>query len=255
MSEKKYYWLKMQKDFYKRHDIKYIEKLPNGVQYVWFYVKLLLESIDHEGRLRFSELIPYDDLKLATITDTNIDIVRGAMNVFIELGMVTLLDDRTIFMEQVNRMIGNETSSAERQRRSRALKEERILMIEGKEEQKEEPKEEPKNQDKPSKHKYGQFKNVLLTDEEYKALKQIKPDTADNIIQYLDSYIEEKGYKAKSHYLTIRRWVIDAYNKNNPSARINEPIPEYKNDASDSKPSEEEIEKLKERLRNLKLTK
>ena len=26
----------------------------------------------------------------------------------------------------------------------------------------------------------------------------------------MDEYIEETGYKKKSHYLTIRRWVIDA---------------------------------------------
>ena len=33
-------------------------------------------------------------------------------------------------------------------------------------------------------------------------------------IKFLDEYIEEKGYKSKSHNLAIRRWVIDAINKN-----------------------------------------
>ena len=29
----------------------------------------------------------------------------------------------------------------------------------------------------------------------------------------LDEYIEEKGYKARSHYLSMRRWVFDAVRK------------------------------------------
>lgn len=29
-------------------------------------------------------------------------------------------------------------------------------------------------------------------------------------ITFLDEHIEMKGYKAKSHYLAIRKWVVDA---------------------------------------------
>lgn len=56
--EKKYYWLKLKRDFFKRHDIRIIEKMQNGKDYVLFYLKMLLESIDHEGELRFSDAIP-----------------------------------------------------------------------------------------------------------------------------------------------------------------------------------------------------
>ena len=44
---KKYYWLKLKRDFFKRHDIRIIEEMPNGKDYILFYNKLLLESIDH----------------------------------------------------------------------------------------------------------------------------------------------------------------------------------------------------------------
>ena len=59
MAEKKYYWLKLKRDFFKRHDIKIIEAMPNGKEYSLFYLKLLCESVDHEGSLRFSEQIPW----------------------------------------------------------------------------------------------------------------------------------------------------------------------------------------------------
>lgn len=62
---------------------------------------------------------------------------------------------------------------------------------------------------KASKHKYGEFKHVLLKDEELQALKNEFANW-EELIKYLDEYIEMKGYKAKSHYLAIRKWVVDA---------------------------------------------
>ena len=119
MAAKKFYWLKLKRDFFKRHDIRIIEEMPNGKDYVLFYLKLLLESIDHEGSLRFSDTIPYTEQMLSVITNTNVDIVRSAMKLFIELGLIEIFDDQTIFMGEVEKMIGSESESAERMRRMR----------------------------------------------------------------------------------------------------------------------------------------
>lgn len=61
----------------------------------------------------------------------------------------------------------------------------------------------PKN--KPVKHKYGEYKNVLLTDEELQKLKTEYSDYEERI-ERLSSYIESSGKKYKSHYATIRMW-------------------------------------------------
>lgn len=131
MAEKKFYWLKLKKDFFKRHDIKIIEDMENGKDYILFYLKLLCESVDHNGSLRFSDTIPYNEKMLATITGTNIDIVRSAMKVFTSLEMIEILDDQTIYMREVEKMIGGESDSAERVRRHRALKEAQSLQCNG----------------------------------------------------------------------------------------------------------------------------
>lgn len=55
------------------------------------------------------------------------------------------------------------------------------------------------------KHKYGEYKNVLLTDEELEKLKNEYPDYLDRI-ERLSSYVESTGRKYKSHYATIRNW-------------------------------------------------
>lgn len=119
---KRYYWLKLKRDFFRRHDIQIVENMPNGKDYILFYLKLLCESVDHNGNLRFSEQIPYNEQMLATITNTNIDVVRSAIQVFEELGMMEVLDDGTYFMNEVQKMLGSETKWAEKKRDYRSKK-------------------------------------------------------------------------------------------------------------------------------------
>ena len=69
------------------------------------------------------------------------------------------------------------------------------------------------------KHHHGAFKNVLLTDEEMDALvKEFSRERTEEAIAFFDSYIEEKGYKSKSHYLSIRRWVMKALDERDQKA-------------------------------------
>ena len=127
--DKKYYWLKLKRDFFKRHDIRVIESMPNGKDYILFYLKLLCESVDHEGSLRFSEQIPYNEAMLSAITDTNIDIVRNAVKIFTELGMMEILDDGTLYMSEVQKMIGSETYWAEQKRKQRAITADNVQLL------------------------------------------------------------------------------------------------------------------------------
>lgn len=53
------------------------------------------------------------------------------------------------------------------------------------------------------KREYGEFKNVLLTDDEYKKLEEIN---ALSQIEKLSSYIASTGKRYKSHYATILNW-------------------------------------------------
>lgn len=129
MESKKFYWLKLKRDFFKRHDIRIVEDMPNGKDYILFYLKLLVESVDHNGELRFSETIPYNEQMLATITNTNLDIVRAAMKIFTSLNMIDVIDDGTIYLTQVMSMIGSaaDNDNANRQRRFRERKKQALL--------------------------------------------------------------------------------------------------------------------------------
>ena len=56
------------------------------------------------------------------------------------------------------------------------------------------------------KHKYGEYKHVLLTDSDMEKLKAAFPDDLEERIKTLDEYIEESGKTYKNHYITITRW-------------------------------------------------
>ena len=56
------------------------------------------------------------------------------------------------------------------------------------------------------KNKYGEFQNVLLTDEEYKKLQEKFPRDYKDRIENLSIYLQSKGKKYKSHYATILSW-------------------------------------------------
>ena len=55
------------------------------------------------------------------------------------------------------------------------------------------------------KHKYGEYKNVLLSEEELERLQGELPDWR-NMIERLSEYIASSGKKYKSHYATLRSW-------------------------------------------------
>jgi DNA-binding Lrp family transcriptional regulator len=57
----------------------------------------------------------------------------------------------------------------------------------------------------------GTYKNIKLKETELAKLnEQYGKDETAAAIEYLSEYIELKGYKAKSHYLALRKWVYTA---------------------------------------------
>ena len=74
---------------------------------------------------------------------------------------------------------------------------------------------------KPSRHKYGMYKNVLFTDEEYQKLQEEFPHDYTDRIERLSEYIASTGKKYKSHLATIRSWArkdTEAKPKGNPKS-------------------------------------
>ena len=219
---KKFYWLKLNKDFFKRHDIRIIEEMENGKDYILFYLKLLLESVNHEGHLRFSETIPYNEKMLSVITNTNIDIVRSAMKVLLELKMIEILDDSTIYMAEVLKITGSETAAAERMRRSR--KNQKLLTecnnvqkcyIEIEKELDKEIDKEIEIDNKSDKPKRTRFKPPSLEDVQSYCKERNNNVDAERFIDYYTSngWMVGKN-KMKDWKSAVRTWERNGYSTN-----------------------------------------
>ena len=119
---KKYFWLKLKNDFFDREEIKLIEAMPNGKDYIIFYMKLLLKSIENNGKLFFRNTIPYSAEMLANVTNTNIDTVKVSVDIFLKFELMEKWDDGTLFMVETQNMIGSESKWASYKRIERQKK-------------------------------------------------------------------------------------------------------------------------------------
>ena len=123
-NEKKYYWLKLPRNFFSKHYILMLMAQEDGKDLVLFYIRLLTESIDHEGRLRYSENIPYTPESLAALTGFPLHTVTNALHLFTQMELVVTDNDGTLFLPKCLKMIGSESESTQRVRDYRQRKKE-----------------------------------------------------------------------------------------------------------------------------------
>lgn len=232
MAEKRFYWLKLKENYFDSPKIKKLRKIAGGDTYTIIYLKMQLLSICNGGIINFEGIELSFEEELALKLDEQLEDVQLTLAYLKQQKLVEESDESFLLIEACNN-IGSEGQSAERKRRFDARKQERALLGNGSvtEEKRnsisnisnlnsnsslfnssDNNKEE--NKIKEEKHKYGEYKNVLLTNNE---LEKLKTDfyNYQDLITYLDEYIEMKGYKAKSHYLAIRKWVVDAVEREN----------------------------------------
>ena len=67
-------------------------------------------------------------------------------------------------------------------------------------------KEKINKKEKPQKHKYGQYQNVLLSDDELEKLKTEFPGDWEERIERVSEYCASKGVTYKNYLATIRTW-------------------------------------------------
>jgi len=214
---KKYYWLKLDKNFFKRHDIRIVESMPNGKAYILLYLKLLLESIDHEGLLRFNETVPYNEDMIATITDTNVDIVKSGLQIFRQLNLLEVSDDQTILMKQTTLMLGGETEFAIKKREYR---ERQKLISDTSKTNKDNVRQEldiDKEIDKEIDIERESKKNKKESGNGKSSISRLSPDSIPTISQ-ISEFLKAKDIKESKtdftankffNYYSARGWMID----------------------------------------------
>lgn len=135
------YWMKVRRDFFKRHDMR-ILRAEGGRDTVLFYIELLCESIDHDGRLRYSEKKAYTPKRLATALDFPEEIAKKALEILEDLDLLQIEKDGTLYLPEAENMTGSETDWAAKKRTQRGQKEDKAGQSEDNV-----PKMSPSNED------------------------------------------------------------------------------------------------------------
>ncbi len=254
MAEARYYWLRLQENFFKSLRIKKLRKLAGGDTFTIIYLKMQLMAIKSDGVLTYKGVEPTFAEELALDMDENADNVDITIRYLLSCGLLETSDDREFFLPYAVENTGKEGSSAKRVREYRERKalqcnadvtEAALHRYGEKEIEKEiEIKKEiegditaqapapPSKKDKPVRHKYGEYKRVLLSDEELSKLKAEFPDWEERI-ERLDSYIEQSGKKYSSHLATIRNWA----RRDKTETKVKQGGQEYEDDDLDFIPN------------------
>ena len=117
----KFYWLKLQKDFFKKHKLIILRSMEHGMTYEAIFIHLMTESIDHDAMLRFSDSKPYTPKTLSPIIGTDEKTMADALKIFQDLELIEIFEDGTIFVPLASDNIGSaeDNANANRQRRFR----------------------------------------------------------------------------------------------------------------------------------------
>lgn len=222
-------WIKIVTDIFDDEKMLLIESLPDAdsLIVIWFKLLCLAGKNNNNGVFLMSERIAYTEEMLASIFRRPINTVRLALTTFEKYGMIEIIDGvitipnwskhQTLDAYE-KRKERDRLYQAKKRAQQRALIQQSsdtsteqssdVALLEG---DIEEDKEKDKSNKRTPKKKYGEYKHVLLTDDEYYRLDvDYGQDMRNKAIKFLDEYIEEKGNKYKSHNMAIRRWVIDA---------------------------------------------
>ena len=123
--DKKYWWMRLKENFFDEERMDWLLEQKNGELYCVFYLKLCLKSLKNEGVLlrKIGDFyIPYDIDKIAEFTKFDRDTVIVAIQLLKQIGLISIEADGTIYMNQIDELIGISTKKADDMRLSRKNK-------------------------------------------------------------------------------------------------------------------------------------
>ena len=228
---RKYYYLKLKESYFDDDAIVLLESMPDGILYSNILLKLYLKSLKNGGKLQLDENIPYTAQMIATLTRQQVGTVERALGIFQQLGLVEQLHGGLLYMTDIELMIGQSSTEAERKRAARLankalppprtngghLSDIRPPEIELEKEIEIEIKREIEKGR--SARAYGRYQNVFLTDEEMADLQASFPTVWGQYIEKLSEYMASTGKRYQSHAATIRRWAGEDAKKAAPPTR------------------------------------
>ena len=233
-ANKRYYWIKLKEEFFTDKRIKRLRRISGGDTYTIIYLKLLLLSLKDEGKLYYDGVESDFIKELALTIDETDDDVMVTVNYLINQGLLEVVTENDeYYLTEIPNLIGSETASTRRSRKSRELKMLQCNTNATHKQQKcngeieiekeidiEIEKERELETGHPAPAAYGRYHNVILSDTELDGLKTELPGKWEYYIDRLSCHIASSGRKYKSHAATIFKWAQEDAAKKAPKKGI-----------------------------------
>lgn len=225
MSEpKRYFWLKLHKDFFQRKEIKRLRKIAGGDTYTIIYLKMLLRSIMSDGKLYFDGLEDDFSSELALDLDENEENVQITVQYLLKSGLLEMCSDEEYYLPDAKDNTGTETAVASRVRRHRErqkalhcnadVTQVKQLCNGEIEKEKEKEKEIEIDSSASTTTKRKRFEKPTLSE-----IKQYCIERKNNVdAQHFYDYYESNGWKVgknamKNWQAAVRTWERSEYRK------------------------------------------
>lgn len=233
-------WIKIVTDIFDDEKILLIETLPaaDSIITIWFKLLCLCGKQNNSGVLMFNGHLAYTDEMLAVIFRRELPTVRLALKTFQDFGMIEIIDGvitipnwdkhqnidalekqredtrvRVQRFREKQKLIAsgacNADSNADGNVTSNVTQDVTVTLRNATDKSREDKSREDKSREgdnAPTRHKYGEYQNVLLSDQDLEKLKKEFPIDWQQRIENLSGYIAQFGKTYKSHLATIRNW-------------------------------------------------
>ena len=239
---KRYFWLKLHKDFFKRKEIKRLRKIAGGDTYTIIYMEMLLRSIIDDGKLFFDGLEDDFASELALDLDEDEENVKITIQYLLKTGLLEIRSEEEYYLPDTKDSTGSETSVAIRVRRHREKQKalhcnadvtqvkhlcngelEKELEIELELEKELEIEKDTKANKLPTKAK--RFVKPTLSEVEQYCIERNNNIDAEYFIDYHEArdWVLSNGKKMKNWQAAIRTWERNNFNnrKSNKNSKEN----------------------------------
>ena len=128
MADKRYYWFKMEQSFFEQKEIKYLRRLPGGDTYTIIYLKLILKSLENDGKIYYENIGDDYSQEWALEIEEDEKAVSFLVAFLINKGLMIDCGFDEFEITKTKSLVGSETASAESKRRQRERERELPLL-------------------------------------------------------------------------------------------------------------------------------
>ena len=119
MSEKRYWWLKLENTFFDEPKIKKLRRLAGGDTLTIIYLKMMLKTVNTGGILKVDRIEDDYAADVAWILDEDPDNVKLTLSYLASVGSLEMIDDSQVFLPAVPERVGTRGGSAKRMEQKR----------------------------------------------------------------------------------------------------------------------------------------